>query len=242
MNLTPKPCCRGDSLEKLEGNIVGAIGAFSQACVNGQSMQQPFEVLLVQGNSRDGFLTRLGDSHHHVHEGRLTEATISYTLEAFETDHRGDPLPQMAKDSACLCFTASGNLHDFILNAATKHALHGAMLHVRGVACELHTYSHIDPLKLNDQTRIFDHPQGLQQIEGWGNLSFIDGVSPFVHIHGTYEGTAGRRGGHYIMDEKKHLVLEKAELMIFPVRSLLRKIQNEDFPSWVIPPLPPPAL
>lgn len=234
MNLTPKPCCRGDSLEKLNGNIVGAIGAFSQACVNGQNLHQTFEVLLVQGNPHDGFHTRLGDAEHHVHEGRLTEATVSYTLEAFETDHRGDPLPQMVKDSACLRFSATGNLHDFIVNVATQHALHGAMVHVQGVAGELHTFGHTDPYRLNATTQTFANPQGPQVIEGWGNLAFVDGKTLFVHIHGTYENATGRHGGHFIMDEKTHLILEKAELMIFPVPSLVRKIQNEDFPSWVI--------
>ncbi len=233
MYLTPKPCCRGDSLEKLDGNIVGAIGGFSSACVDGHKMQQPFEVLLVQGNPYDGFRTRLGDSHHHLYEGRLTEATTSFTLEAFETDQSGDPLPHLIKDSACLRFDAVGDLHHFILNEVTRHTIQGALLHVTGLATELHIYGHTDPRVLNEKTKTFDHPQGLQTIEGWGNVSMIDGQSPFVHIHGTYENNSGRRGGHFIMDEKTHLILEKADILIFPVAPLVRQVQTEDFPTWV---------
>jgi predicted DNA-binding protein with PD1-like motif len=233
MNLTPKPCCRGDSLGKLNGNIVGAIGGFSAACVNGQTMQQPFEVLLVQGNPQDGFLTRLGDSHHRVYEGHLTESTVSFTLEAFETEKRGDPLPHLVQDSASLQFSASGDLHHFVLNEAARHNLQGALIHIAGMATELHTYGHTDPLKLNDQTKTFDHPQGQQLIEGWGNLSLIDGNAPFVHIYGTYEGSGGRRGGHFIMDEKTHLIVEKVQILIFPVTPIIRKIQREDFPTWL---------
>lgn len=234
MNLMPKPCCRGETLENLDGNIVGAIGAFSSACVNGRTLQQPFEVLLVQGNPQDGFITRLGDSQHRVHEGLLTDAMVSYTLEAFETDHRGDPLLQLVKDSACLQFEANGDLREFLLNEAAKHKLHGALLYVKGVANKLHTYGHTNPHRLNKTTMTFDHPQGPQFIEGWGNLSYVDGKSPFIHVHGIYENHSGRRGGHYMMDETTHLVLDKANVVIFPVPSLLRKVQNEDFPSWVI--------
>lgn len=233
MDLTPKLCCRGDSLEKLNGNIVGAIGGFSAACVDGQKLETAFEVLLVQGNPFDGFRTRLGDSHHHLYEGRLTDATVSFTLEAFETDQSGDPLPHLITDSACLRFSASGDLRHFILNEVARHTLQGALIHISGVATELHTYGHTDPCVLNDKTKTFDNPIGPHAIEGWGNLSLFDDGSPFVHIHGTYENNSSRRGGHFIMDEKTQLILEKADIIIFPTSPLVRKVQTEDFPTWV---------
>ena len=233
MLIRPTPYRRGDSLDNFEGTLVGAIGAFSKACVEHKHLEEPLEVLLVQGNKASGFYARLGDAHHHLFEGKLTEAQVSFTLEAFSMQRTGDPLANLKKDSATLFSTAKKELREHILETVQKHNVGGALLYVKGIANDLHTYGHTDPNILNDQTKTFDHQTGPLQIEGWGNFSLIDGEKPFVHVHGTYTTPQGEKlGGHFIMDDKTCLFVEKVELLIHPISKLIRSMESETFPTW----------
>ena len=234
MEIRPRPFKRGDSLEHFDGVLVGGIGAFSKACVAGKHLNEALEVVLVQGSSQEGFQARIGDSKHRLYEGPLTQAEVSFTLEVFQTNSGGDVLKSLQKDSRALRLSAKKSLRDFILEMVSKENVEGALLYVKGVANELHLYGHTDTKKLNDETKTFDHPKGPQGIEGWGNLSFIDGRTPFIHIHGVYEAYGKRKGGHFIMDDKTSLMLEKAELIIFPIPQLVRVMEKEDFPTWRI--------
>ena len=236
MEIKPHPFSRGDMLDDVEDHLIGGIGAFSEACINGTLLKQPLEVVLVEGSRVSGFKARLGDAHHHLYEGILTRAQVSFTLEAFETDGRGDIIKNLKKDSRSLRFGVKENLRDFILESAAKLGIKGGLLYLKGVAKELHVYGHTDTQKLNDQTKTFDHPKGPLGVEGWGNLSFVDGDmgKPFVHLHGTYEAYGKKKGGHFIMDNETSLLIEKAELIIFPVDSLVRTMEKEDFPTWKV--------
>lgn len=251
MLIDPISYKRGDSLSQVEESLVGAIGAFSQACLDRKNINQPLEVLLLQGDKRNGFFARLGNSHHQILEGKLSHAKISFTLEAFSIHKEGDPLKNLKKDSLAFFSQAKKELREAILTLAQKNKIEGALLYVKGTAKEIHTYAHTDPKILNDQTKTFDHPKGLFEIEGWGNLSFIDGgqglalpgreansqnlrsqMTPFVHVHGTYATARDNRfGGHFIMDDKTPLVLEKAEILIYPTTPLIRTMQGESFPT-----------
>lgn len=235
MLIQPRPYRRGDSLENFDGSLVGAIGAFSLACVEGRRLDEPLEVLLVQGNREAGFQTRLGDSAHRVYEGKLTEAKVSFTLEAFHLRRPGDPLALLRKDSASLTAAVRAELRDTIINTAQKEKIGGALLYVKGVAKDLHIYGHTDAHVLNDQTKTFDHQTGPVLVEGWGNYSLIDNETPFVHVHGVYLTKDKKRlGGHFIMDEKTRLPLEQGELLIYPLPSLIRALQGESFPTWKV--------
>ncbi|MBI2345898.1 MAG: hypothetical protein HYV03_03265 [Deltaproteobacteria bacterium] len=232
MLIRPQQYKLGATLAQFDGQLVGAIGAFSRACVDDAVLAQPLEVLLVEGSAGTGFHARLGDAAHRLYEGRLTEAEVSFTLEAFHMEGNGDPLPLLLKDSACCQYPVTGELRGTILDLAAKEGLRGALLYVTGTARDLHTYGHTDPRHLNDQTKTFAVEPGLTEIEGWGNLSFIDGKTPFVHVHGTYVAHGVRKGGHFIMDDRTPLHVERTTLVIYPVRSLIRTIQGEDFPTW----------
>ncbi len=236
MEIKPHPSKRGETLDHFEGQFVGGIGAFSEACIGGEKLQEPLEVVLFEGSKQNGFHARLGDAHHHLYEGPLTQAQVSFTLEVFETDKKGAVLNVLKKDSNSLPFSVQGDLRDFVLNTAHKLGIKGALLYIQGKSKELHIYGHKDIHKLNDQTKTFDHVSTPAEIEGWGNLSFIDGDGnkPFVHMHGTYTVWGKKKGGHYIMDEKKRLLLESANLTIWPLASLIRTKQEEDFPTWKI--------
>ncbi|MDO8527528.1 MAG: hypothetical protein Q7T03_07575 [Deltaproteobacteria bacterium] len=213
MEIKPHPFKRGDTLDQFDGHLLGGIGGFSSACVSGHALQEPLEVVLVQGSRAGGFHARLGDAHHHLYEGRLTKEKVSFTLEAFHTDKAGDPLFNLSKASQTLKFSVKQNLRNFIWETAQKLNLRGALLYARGVATELHVYGHTDPFHLNDKTKTFDHPTARLKknvgIEGWGNLSFVDGQSPFVHMHGVYEANGERKGGHFIMDDALSLLSPK---------------------------------
>lgn len=233
MLLKPTSFKRGDSLENVEHNLVAGIGAFSEACVNSKKLAQPLEVILLEGNAIDGFHARLGDEHHHVHEGKLSHAQVSFTLEAFSMKQNGDPLPLIQKDSACLKSAVTSELRAHILNLTHKHGIHGALLHITGVAKSLSTYGHNNAHKLSNDTKTFDHQKNPVMIEGWGNFSLIDGKTPFVHMHGVYVTAEKKRlGGHYIMDEETLLPVDTAELTVYPIPSLIRSVQKEDFPTW----------
>ncbi|OGQ44547.1 MAG: hypothetical protein A3H42_01025 [Deltaproteobacteria bacterium RIFCSPLOWO2_02_FULL_46_8] len=258
MEIIPAPLKRGDTLEAVNGYLIGAIGAFSQATIAGKKLAQPLEVILLEGSREKGFKARLGDDHHHLYEGPLTEARVSFALEAFETDTSENILDCLKKDSRTFSFQVQKNLRDFILEISDKNKIKGALLYIKGIAKELHIYGHTDTKHLNDKTKTFDDvwssivseqseregeaPMALPLegalpapiIEGWGNLSFIDGRTPFVHIHGVYEKEGHRKGGHFIMDDKPQLQLQTAELIVYPVAPLIRKIVSEDFPTWQI--------
>lgn len=235
MLLTPTPYKRGDRLETFGGALVGAIGAFGEACVGGTRRQEPLEVLLVQGNQESGFKALLGDSQHHVYEGPLTEATVSFTLEAFRLSKAGEPLAVLQKDSACVLSSVHGDLRVHTMDVASKEGFSGGLLHVKGVAKDLHTYSVNNSRFLNKDTKTFEHSKNPVAIEGWGNYSLVDGLKPFVHIHGTYLTPNGvRHGGHFIMDENTALPIEKATLTFYPVPELIRSVQGEDFPTWKV--------
>lgn len=241
MEIFPHPFRRGDVLEGFEGSLVGGIGAFSQACVGGRVLNQPLEVLLVEGTAGAGLLARVGDSAHQVYEGPLTAAKVSFTLEAFRTptspnagEKRGGQniAAAIRKDSRTLSYEVAGELRHFILNKIEKEKFRGALLYITGTARRLKIYGHTDPLKINDQNRTFDETHDAVGIEGWGNLSFIDGRTPFVHVHGTYAGRGVKKGGHFIMDDATPLMIEKATLLVYPFASLVRTKQGEDFPIW----------
>lgn len=232
ITITPSPLKRGDTLKNVDGHLVGGIGGFCEACVDGQHLKQPLEVILVHGNHTDGFSARLGDAHHRVYQGKLTEAEVSFTLEAFQSNKGGNVLDLMHRDSQCLRFSVNSELRHFILNEAAKLGLRGALMHITGTANGIHVYGHTDTKHLNDQTKTFAHETERVGIEGWGNLSFIDGETPFVHVHGIYTAWGKTKGGHFIMDEKTHLHIDKASLTLFPIPSLIRTMQGEDFPTW----------
>lgn len=246
MEIFPHPFRRGDSLEGFEGSLVGGIGAFSEACVGGQRLNQPLEVLLVEGalgrgSEPGGLRARVGDSAHRVYEGPLTAAKVSFTLEAFRTPalpNTGEKSGEkniaaaLRKDSRTFSYEVAGELRHFILNKIEKEKFGGALLHITGTARRLKIYGHTDPLKINDQNRTFDETHDVVGIEGWGNLSFIDGRTPFVHVHGTYAGRGVKKGGHFIMDDATPLMIEKATLLVYPFASLVRTKQAEDFPIW----------
>lgn len=234
MEIWPRPFLRGDSLENFDGTLVGGIGAFSEACVGGAVLCQPLEVLLVEGRAQTGLHARLGDAHHRLYEGTLTQAKVSFTLEAFQTDSDGDILKALGQDSRTLRFSPKGELRHFILNMVEKEKIGGALLHLRGEALQLRVYGHTDTKKLNNETKTFDEVNQKTGVEGWGNLSFVDGSKPFIHMHGTYEAHGKKKGGHFIMDESTQLLLEKGELIVYPFSSLARTKQAEDFPTWKV--------
>lgn len=230
--LKPAPCKRGELIENLKGKIVGGIGGFSQACIHQTTLDEPLEVVLVEGSREEGFYARLGDAHHKLYEGKLKSATVSFTLEAFATDKAGDPLSNLYKDSATIRPEISGELRNALIHRMAIEKIKGGLLYIKGVARDIKTYGHTDPHRLNDQTKTFDQTVGQTFVEGWGNFSMIDGQLPFVHLHGTYAGKDWKKGGHFIMDDRTPFHFEKGEVLIFPVAPILRTIQNEDFPTW----------
>lgn len=254
MEIFPHPFRRGDALEGFEGSLVGGIGAFSSACVGGQTLNQPLEVLLVEGSvgsslpaKSTGLRARVGDATHRVYEGPLTAAKVSFTLEAFRTPaspatgeegggKRGGEniVAALRKDSCTLSYEVAGELRHFILDKIEKEKFRGALLHITGTARRLKIYGHTNPLTINDQNRTFDETHDVVGIEGWGNLSFIDGRTPFIHVHGTYAGRGVKKGGHFIMDDATPLMIEKATLLVYPFASLVRVKQGEDFPIWKV--------
>lgn len=236
MEMWPHPFKRGDKLDRFEGQFIGGIGAFSAACISGRELEEPLEVVLFEGSKEKGFHARLGDAHHHLYEGPLTEAQVSFALEVFKTDPKENILQAIKKDSNTFSFAVKRDLQNFILETTHKLGIQGALLYIEGASKDLHIYGHKDIHKLNDQTKTFDHVPEPAQIEGWGNLSFVDGDlgKPFVHMHGTYKVREKKKGGHYIMDDKKRLLLEAAELLIFPIPKLIRTLAEEDFPTWKI--------
>lgn len=234
MEIRPRPFKRGDLIQDFEGSLVGAIGAFSQACIGGETLRQPLEVVLVEGSPQTGLKARLGDAQHRLYEGPLTRAEVSFTLEAFQTAASGDILGKIKKDSRTLRFSPKGELRSFILNTVEKEKLRGGLLYLRGEALQLRIYGHTDTKRLNNETKTFDAIKQKAGVEGWGNLSFVDGANPFIHLHGTYEAFGRKKGGHFIMDDATPLLLEKGELLIYPMATLVRSIQGEDFPTWKV--------
>lgn len=235
MEIWPTSLKRGDRIEKFEGHFVGCIGAFCSVCLEGKKREQPFEVLLVEGSPQEKTLrARLGDAQHQVHEGRLTEGKVSFTLEAFRADRGGEPLVHLRKDSHSFEVPVRGELRENIINNCVREGIKGALLHVEGFATSLNIFGHTNPKLLNDQTKTFQQFNEWVAIEGWGNLSYIDDHTPFVHVHGTVERQKEKRGGHFIMDDQTKLFVEKGRLLIFPVSPIMRIKQKEDFPTWKI--------
>ncbi|GEM_PF-7042903 len=232
MEIKPKPFRRGDTLDTFEGHLIGGIGAFSQACVSGNVLKQPLEVLLAEGSRESGFRTRVGDAAHKVYEGVLSQAAVSFTLEAFQTNRGGNILENLRRDSGCLRISTKGELRTLILEMSEQENIKGALLYIKALASGIHTYGHTNAQKINNATKTFDHVRSSVAIEGWGNLSFIHGKLPFAHIHGTYESQGVKKGGHFIMDEKTSLDIEAGELIIFPTSAITRAPQDEDFPTW----------
>ena len=234
MELKPIPLKRGDHVENMEGNIIGAIGGFSKACIGHHHLNEALEVLLIQGSAVDGFYARLGDAHHCVYEGILKESEVSFTLEAFKTDLSRDVLKNLKKASQAFQFVAKGDVREAVIEFAEKQKIRGGLLYVRGKTSHLKVYDHTDSVNLSDETKTFDEVNHVVGVEGWGNLSFIDGKDPFVHVHGTYEGHGKKKGGHFIMDGKTLMSAEELEILICPVAPLVRTKQQEDFPTWEI--------
>jgi predicted DNA-binding protein with PD1-like motif len=232
MLLTPTPCRRGDTLDQFAGHMVGGIGAFSHACVDGHTLQQPLEVLLVQGNHDAGFIARVADADHRLYHGPLDAAEVSFTLEAFQMTKDGEPLTQLRRDSAAHQCAVRGELRACILETIEREKIRGALLYFKGIATDLQTYGHIDPIRLDDTTKTFDHVAERVELEGWGNLSCIDGVTPFVHMHGTYSSRGTNKGGHFIMDDTTPLMVDTGDVLVYPVPSLTRTQQGEPFPTW----------
>ena len=234
MEIKPNPFKRGDSLENFEGYLIDGIGAFSQACVSNKVLNQPLEVLLVEGSREEGFRARVGDARHKVYEGVLSDATVSFTLEAFTINKGGDALENIKRDSNCFQSSAKGELRNLILEIVRRENIRGALLYVKAVASSIRTYGHTNPQKINNETKTFDHILREVAIEGWGNLSFVEGKMPFVHIHGTYESQGIKKGGHFIMDDQTPLNIEKGNLIVFPTDPITRTFQSEDFPTWKV--------
>lgn len=236
INIRPLSLQRGDCLEATESRFVGSIGAFSHACLNGETLERPLEVLLVEGSPADKTLrARLGDAQHRVLEGNLSAAQVSFTLEAFQIDTGGDALKLLKRDSASLQKEIRGELRTNIIDLCARNGIHGALLHVAGVASSLNIYGHTDINRLTDKTKTFETFSEEAFVEGWGNFSKINGETPFVHVHGTLIQKQTHKGGHFIMDENTPLLLEKGRLLIFPLPPIIRTIQKEDFPTWEIP-------
>lgn len=232
MQIKPIPFRRGATLRQFKGHLVGAIGSFSEACIGKEVLKKPLEVLLVQGDSENGFYARVGDEAHQVYEGPLTKAKVSFTLEAFQTDQAGDPLLYLRKDSATVKLKTCGDLREFVTDEVARRKIKGALLYAKGQASVVHIFGHTNPDELSEQTKTFEHVTRPVQIEGWGNFSFIDGQISFLHLHGTYEWSGIRKGGHFIMDDQTRLVMEKGELLIVPTSPIVRSVQQEDFPTW----------
>lgn len=232
MQLKPVPWTRGTFLREQDGYWVGGIGGFSSACVGGDDLKTPLEVLLVQGSNETGFHGRVADAKHRLFEGKLESASVSFALEVFQADCGGDPLPQLQKDSNSLKIKVRGDLRDHLLNAALKEGLEGALIYLKGRSSDLTIYGHTDPDHLNDQTKTFRHYDDIHGIEGWGNFSLIDGKTPFVHVHGTVASYSKKEGGHFIMDDKTRVIVPSATVLFFPTSPIVRTTQKEDFPTW----------
>lgn len=234
MQLKPTPFKRGESPNHCEGHIVGGIGGFSGACVGGDALQVPLEVLLVQGSQEEGLFARVADSKHRIFEGKLEKSDVSFTVEAFKADCGGDPLPLIQKDSGSLQTQVKGNLRDHIFNFVLKEGIKGGLVYVKGRASQMSIYGHTDPNHLNDKTKTFRSYDDIHGIEGWGNFSFIDGKTPFIHVHGVCSSYHKKEGGHFIMDEKTQLIVQEAVVLFFPTDPIIRTLAGEDFPTWKI--------
>jgi predicted DNA-binding protein with PD1-like motif len=234
MIIKPKAYNRGDTLDKIDGKLVATIGALSEACISGEQVKTPLDILLLEGSHQVGFEIAAADEHHHVYAGKVTESKISFTLESFEVTGEGNPWPEIKKDSATFQSALKGDLRTGIFDVASKQNIQGALLYIKGVAKDIKTWGHSDVHHLNDETKVIDHVKGLVEVEGWGNLTFIDGETPFVHMHGHYHTQTTHLGGHFIMDEETPFLLEKTQLLIYPVSKLIRTDQGEDFPTWKV--------
>lgn len=236
MEIIPTSLKRGDQLENLDGNFLGCIGGFRCACVGGKNLDEPLEVLLVEGSREEGLRARVGDAKHRVYEGKLSKSEVSFTLEAFRTSQKGDPLKNLRKDSACFEIPVHGNLRDSIIHYCEQNKIRGGLLHVEGIANRLKIFGHTDPVKLNNETKTFDEIHDPVVIEGWGNFSYINGATPFVHVHGILQKEGTKKGGHFIMDDVTHMLLQNAKLLVFPSAPIVRSKQKEDFPTWKLAP------
>lgn len=57
-------------------------------------------------------------------------------------------------------------------------------------------------------------------------IIYIKGIAEELHV---YSHTDTR-----YLNDKTQLQLQKAELLIYPVVPLIRKIESEDFPTWQV--------